>query len=242
MAASARGGDTRLRRRMAAALSRPAAQALPAALLAGHIRRAYARTAWDRPGREALAAEVASGQPVILAFWHGRLMCAGAFWDTGWGPFSTVTSRAYPGRLAGQVFRHFGLDTIAMHDRRANRAESLRLAREIRAGRSICLAVDGPLGPRRRAKTAPLDWARLTGAPIWLVGLSFTRYRQLDSWDRLLVPRAGGRACLLYRRWGTVEKRTDPAGIEALRARLEADLDAVTDAADRRLGHPEPLG
>jgi len=233
---------TRLRKRLAATAASPAAQAVPAALMAAHIRRAFARTGLETEGRAAIAEEIRAGQPVILAFWHGRLMCGGVFCASTWGPLTTITSQAYPGRLAGQVFRRFGLDTVAMHDRRPNRGESLALAREMRAGRSICFAVDGPLGPRRVAKMAPLDWARLTGAPIWILGFSLTRFWQLDSWDRLLVPRAGGRACLIYRRWGGVDKRIGAEAAERLRARLGADIDAVTDEADARLGHPAPLG
>jgi len=222
-----------VRRRVQAALASPAGQALPAALLAAHLRRTFARTEWEVEGRNALAEE-ARTRPVILALWHGRLICAARFWDTAWGPLTTLTSQAYPGRLAGQTFRRFGLATVAMHDRRGSRGESLPLARAMRAGMSIGVAVDGPLGPARVAKTVPLDWARLTGAPVWLVGFSATRVRQMDSWDRLVVPRAGGRAALIYRRWGAVDRRADTA---ALLPRLQADLDAVTLEADRRMGH-----
>jgi len=226
-----------VRRRVERALASPAGQALPAALVAAHLRRAFGRTQWHVEGREALAEE-AGARPVILALWHGRLMCAARFWDTGWGPLTTLTSQAYPGRLAGQALRRFGLETRAMHERRPNRAESLALARAMRAGMSIGVAVDGPLGPARQAKTVPLDWSRLTGAPIWLVGFSATRFWQMDSWDRLVVPRAGGAAWLLYRRFGTVDKRAGAEAIEAQRLALQTGLDALTEEADRRAGHP----
>ncbi|MEE4117420.1 MAG: DUF374 domain-containing protein [Paracoccaceae bacterium] len=231
---------TAMRKKVAGAVASPAGQALPAALIAAHLRRAFGRTDWLLEGRDALADEARAG-PVVLALWHGRLMCAARFWDTGWGPLTTLTSQQYPGRLAGQALRRFGLATRAMHDRRPNRGESLALAREMRGGMSIGVAVDGPLGPARKAKTVSLDWARLTGAPIWLVGFSATRFWQMDSWDRLVVPRAGGRACLLYRRFGTVDKRATAEVLEAERARLEAELDAVTGAADRRMGHAGPI-
>ena len=230
-----------LRKRAEAALASPAGQALPAALLAGHLRWAFGRTDWLVEGRDALGEEAQAG-PVILALWHGRLMCAARFWDTAWGPLTTLTSQQYPGRLAGQTLRRFGLATQAMHDRKPNPRESLRLAREIRAGMSVGVAVDGPLGPARVAKTVPLDWARLTGAPVWIVGFSATRFWQMDSWDKLIVPRGGGGACLLYRRFGTVPKRIDAQAMEAERERLGAELDRVTLEADRRMGHPASLG
>ncbi len=229
---------TRLRRRAERWLATPAAQALPAALLAAHLRQATRRTAWQDEGRAELAHEVRQGQGVILVAWHARLACTARVWDTGWGPLTTLTSQQYPGRLAGQVQRRFGLDTCAMHDRRPNLPLTRALLRGMRAGRSLAIAADGPLGPARVAKSVPLDWARLTGAPIWLVGYSLTRFRQLDSWDRLILPRAGGEGVLLYRRWGTIARDTSPEAMEAARARLGADLDAVTEEADRRLGHP----
>jgi hypothetical protein len=231
---------TAVRKRLARAVASPAGQALPAALIAAHLKRAFARTEWIVEGRETLAEEARAG-PVILALWHGRLMCAARFWDTRWGPLTTLTSQQYPGRLAGQALRRFGLATRAMHDRRPNRGESMALAREMRAGMSIGVAVDGPLGPAREAKTVPLDWARLTGAPIWLVGFSATRFWQMDSWDRLVVPRAGGRACLLYRRFGTLDKRATVEALATSRMRLQAELDDVSEAADRRMGHPGPI-
>jgi len=226
-----------LRKRAEAWLASPAGQAVPAALFAAYLRRGYAGTAWEMEGRDAFAVDAAAG-PVIVAIWHGRLMSGGVLWDRAWGRLTTLSSHQYPGRLAGQTMRHFGLDTRAMHDRRSNRAESLALARAIRGGMSVGIAADGPLGPARVAKTVPLDWARLTGAPVWCLGFSLTRYRQLDSWDRMILPRPGGRGCLVYRRFGTVARGAD---IAAARDRLQEALDAVTLAADRRLGHPGPI-
>ena len=232
---------TRLRKRAERWLGSPGAQALPAALLAARIRRATERTAWEEDGRADLAEEVRQGRGVLLVAWHGRLACIARVWDTGWGPLTTLTSQQYPGRLSGQVSRRFGLDTCAMHDRRPNLPLTRALAREVRAGRSLAIAADGPLGPARVAKPAVLDWARLTGAPIWLVGYSLTRFRQIDSWDRLILPRPGGRGCLIWRRWGTLARTTPAEALEAARHRLGADLDAVTDEADRRLGHAGPI-
>lgn len=230
-------GLRRLRKRVETAMARPAAQAVPALVVARYLSRVFARSEWIVEGRGALAQEASRG-PVILAVWHGRLLCAARFWDRSWGDLTTLTSQQYPGRLAGQAFRHFGLPTVAMHDRQSNRGESLALARAIRAGMSIGIAVDGPLGPARVAKTVPLDWSRLTGAPIWCVGFSASAMRQLNSWDNLMVPRAGGQACLLYRRWGVAEKTADA---ETARAALEEMLSAVTRAADLKVGHASEL-
>jgi lysophospholipid acyltransferase (LPLAT)-like uncharacterized protein len=115
----------------------------------------------------------------------------------------------------------------------------MELARSVRQGLSIAFAVDGPVGPAHHAQPMAVDWARMTGRPVWLFTYSVERYRRLPSWDRMVLPRGGGRGVILYRRWDAeVPRRMDEAGRERLRAKLGADLDALTLEADRLMGHP----
>lgn len=209
-------------------------------LLAGRVRNLAAQTDWTIEGRDGLAAEVAAGQPVIMALWHGRLPMSPSGWDPEWGPICVVTSSARPGRMVGSIMKRFGLGTMPMRDRKSNTSASLQVARMTRDGCSIGFAVDGPIGPKRLAKSVPIDWSRLTGCPIWLYTNSFERFRQLPGWDRPLVPKGRTRGCMLYRRWDVeVPKRLDPETREALRQRLQTDLDALTQEADQMMGHPK---
>ncbi|MEL6207528.1 MAG: hypothetical protein AAFR47_19775 [Pseudomonadota bacterium] len=227
-----------VQRRLETAASSPAGLAVPAMLLRAYLRHVFARTTWEHVGRDALGRVVAGGQPVILAMWHARLLSGAVFWDRAWGRSVSLTSTAFPGRLGGYAMVPFGIDTQPLRDRNPSRADLVTLTREVRAGTSLVIQADGPLGPAREAKRVPLDWARLTGVPIWLLGFSMERYRLLDTWDRMLVPKAGGRGCLIYRPWAhEVPKRADEAKMLALRAQLTADLDAVSEEADRRMGH-----
>ncbi|MEM1429600.1 MAG: DUF374 domain-containing protein [Pseudomonadota bacterium] len=210
-----------------------------AGLVARYLRRVYEGTDWTVTGRDALAAEVQGGQPVILCLWHGRLVIAPFVFDPAWGRLVTLTSKVWPGRTMGLAISGFGFESRAMHARRLNRATTTELFRLVRSGASLGFAADGPSGPAHSAQVGLIDWMRLTGAPLWMCTYSVEQYRNLEqSWDRLVLPKRGGRGMIAYRRWEvTPPKALDADTREALRIRLQTDLDALTLETDRAMGH-----
>lgn len=210
-------------------------------MVARNTRKLYDNTEWTFEGRDEIAAEVRAGTPVIIALWHGRLPMSTFGWDPAWGRFCVVTSTARPGRMVGRIMEHHHLETLPMRERKSNRSASLKVARMAREGVSFGFAVDGPLGPARKCKPIPIDWARLTGAPIWLYTNSFERFRRFKSWDNMVAPKSGGRGLMLYRRFGPVPKRIDDIHRDAYTNRLQSELDEMTNEADRRMGHATPL-
>ncbi len=208
-------------------------------LIARYLRRFHETTEWAVTGRDALEREVLGGQPVILCFWHGRLAIAPFLFDPSWGRMITITSTALPGRTMGGAVARFGFETLAMSDRKANRAQASELLRAVRSGASLGFAADGPLGPAHQVQAGLVDWTRLTGAPIWLCNFSVERYRILGrSWDRMVLPKRGGRGVVTYQRWDAeVPRALSPDARAHLIAKLQRDLDALTEATDAALGH-----
>lgn len=228
----------RLRRRFDAFSVSPAGLALPVRVLAGYPGRVDRRTAWRHEGAEALEQQLREDGPVVLAMWHARLLYGTRFWRPGWPPVMGLTSTAFPGQLGGQTMARFGIATQALHDSRPAQSDMRRVAKAIRGGASLVIQADGPVGPARKASSVALDWARITGRPIWLAAGSGTAFRQLESWDRMMVPRRGGEALFAYRPWGVdVPKRVTPDAMRDLQLRLTRDLDEWTGATDRKMGH-----
>ncbi len=62
------------------------------------------------------------------------------------------------------------------------------LIRHLEAGRNVGIAVDGPKGPFGRIHDGVLQLARLSGAAIVPLVARPSRARNLNSWDRTLVP------------------------------------------------------
>jgi len=62
------------------------------------------------------------------------------------------------------------------------------LRRELDAGHSVGLAVDGPEGPFGSIREGVLHLARLTGAPVVPLVARASRPIVLNTWDRTIVP------------------------------------------------------
>lgn len=174
---------------------------------------------------------------LILAVWHARFVMIGLSYE-GRGPMSALVSRHGDARMLGEVFRRLGYDLVFGSSTRGGVAALRDALRRVRKGDSIGLAPDGPKGPRRRAKPGAILLARLTGLPIVPVTFSAAGARRLRSWDRTLVPLPFRRGVFVFGDPLRVPRDADDDAQEQARATLEAELDRITDAADRLTGMP----
>lgn len=176
---------------------------------------------------------------VVLAVWHSRFALAPlSHLDA---PLVALVSRHGDGRMLGEVFRRLGY-ALAFGSSTRGGAQGMREAlRAAKEGSAIGIAPDGPRGPRRRAKPGAVALARLTGFPIVPVTFSANPAHRFDSWDRTLLPWPFARAEIAFGEPVRIPRDAGPDRQEAARRRLEAELDAITDEADRRVGlEPEP--
>lgn len=206
-------------------------------LFAAHIRFAHRTSRWRRTGFEAVDNAVRNGEPVIMTLWHQRLAMAPFLFDRSLGEICTLTSSGRAGRLGGQVMGRFGFDTVPMSSHKRHVALSRAVLGKIREGKSIGVAVDGPRGPARVASTVPLVWARSSGCRIFCVSFSANRLITLPTWDRMMLPMPWSSGVLMCGEWKqAVPRKVSEAETEALRLKLEAALNAITDESDRATG------
>lgn len=196
------------------------------------VRLAHATTRWDRVGEAEVARALETG-PVVLVLWHERLMMAGMHWPPAWGPMAAPHTPAPIGRIAGAVQAHVGFDPIPMATRQSNLAASREVLRRVRGGSGVAITGDGPRGPARALKAAPLDWARATGRPVFVYAWAQGRPRRMRSWDRMAWPMPFRRGAAVWRPWrDAVPRRGTAEETEALRLDLQRALDAVTAEAE----------
>jgi lysophospholipid acyltransferase (LPLAT)-like uncharacterized protein len=204
----------------------------------GWLARVQRRTEWETRGEEDLRAALAEG-PILLVLRHSRLMLGPFHWPAWAGDLSTLHDTSPIARIAGDTHRRRGLTPVAMSRRLSNLAMSRMVMERLRAGASIGITADGPLGPAGEVNDPPLDWARISGRPVFFYAFSTERQSRAQSWDRLLLPRPGGRGAVVFRAWeGTMPRKADAAAREAARASMKAGLDAATAEADAMLGLP----
>lgn len=211
-----------------------------ARLIAGYLRLCRATTRWDRRGLGDLRAALAGG-PVIVVFWHDVSMMAPAHWPAGGGPLTSLRDTSPAGRVSGAVQERFGLLPMAMAARASNRVASRAVLKRVAEGVSIGLTGDGPKGPVRVMKEATLDWARVTGCPLFLFAALPRRHRRLASWDRLILPLPLTRGIAEFRRWDVeAPRKAPPEVLAALQVRLAADLDRLAAEVASEVMAPPP--
>jgi hypothetical protein len=112
------------------------------------------------------------------------------------------------------------------------------ILRTLKKGECIGITPDGPRGPRMRATDGIVTIARLSGVPVIPAAWSARRRWALNSWDRFLVPKLFTTGVFV---WGApieIPRDADEAQLEALRLKVERELTAVTNEADRLAGAP----
>ena len=202
------------------------------------LARCQQGTDWQVRGEADLRAALAQG-PVLLVLRHSRLMLGPFHWPADAGDLSTLHDTSPIARIAGDTHRRRGLTPVAMSRRLSNLAMSRMVMERLRVGASIGITADGPLGPAGEINDPPLDWARITGRPVFFYAYATERQSRAQSWDRLLLPRPGGRGAVVFRPWDRAMPRRAEAGErEAARAAMKAALDATTAEADAMLGRP----
>ena len=213
----------------------PVLVGLVARLAYGWLRLCNRTTRWQIFGRDSLDAALSEG-PVIVVLWHEHLMTALLHWRGTGKPLMSLHDTSPIGRVAGAMEALAGLIPVAMSAKASNLAMSRRIRRAVQDGVSVGLTGDGPEGPRREMKTAPLDWARATGVPVFLYASAMRRQRRLDTWDRMILPLPFTRGVAVFERWDvSLPRRGAPDELDALRQKLEAAVSAQVARVERAL-------
>lgn len=185
-----------------------------------------------------MRAALAEG-PVLLVMWHSRCLMAQEHWPISDGILSTLHNNSPVGRLAGALHRRVGMQPFEMSRKHSNRVVSRTVLKRLKDGFSIGLTGDGPLGPALQLKDPPLEWARVTGLPVFCYAFSTSRGRRMNSWDRMLVPRPFGKGSCVFRRFpGKATRRMEPEAVAQMREELRAFMIATNAEADALAGVP----
>jgi lysophospholipid acyltransferase (LPLAT)-like uncharacterized protein len=104
-------------------------------------------------------------------------------------------------------------------------------------GGCIVITPDGPRGPRQRVPIGPIRLAKISGAPILPCTFAVARRRQFNSWDRFVVPLPFGRGQIIWGTPVTIAADATDADMDAARAKIEAEMNALMAQADMALGH-----
>lgn len=134
----------------------------------------------------------AKNGPVLLMCWHNRLNLF-AYAIEKWGNelnYAVVISNSGDGEILGAVVeRHSNMKAIRVaHDARHQALRAILKSIKVE-NRVIAITPDGPRGPRYQSKPGAVIAAKNTAANVIAVSWSASKFWQLKSWDKMLIPK-----------------------------------------------------
>jgi lysophospholipid acyltransferase (LPLAT)-like uncharacterized protein len=186
-------------------------------------------------GDEELERRFAAREPVILTFWHGRMVMM-PFAYRGRGA-CIMNSRHRDGELISRAIRRFGIEVVHGSSTRGWVGGLKGLLAANARGRDLVVVPDGPRGPRCRAKSGVIQLARATGAAIFPASHGASRAWVLRrSWDWLSIPGLFARVAYVVAEPMVVPQDAAAEEIEELTLELERRLNDATRRADAEVG------
>jgi lysophospholipid acyltransferase (LPLAT)-like uncharacterized protein len=187
-------------------LRNPAVQATLAWLFAGWMRFCFATIRWTRENQH-LAEDVwAKGGGVIPVFWHSRIALSTAAWPQDRAtPTKALVSLSPDGQFLARALDRMGFPAIRGSTEKPGKPGAAKggsaafreVLRQLRVG-GCAVTPDGPRGPANQMGEGVPLMAKLSGAPVLMMGLSCSPSIRLNSWDRALVPLPFGRGAIVW--------------------------------------------
>jgi lysophospholipid acyltransferase (LPLAT)-like uncharacterized protein len=192
---------------------------------------------FEREGAEHFEAFRRRGEPVIFLFWHSRILSL-AHLHRNEG-IVVLISEHRDGELIARLVERRGFGTARGSSTRGGARGLRHLLRALREGSDLAITPDGPKGPPRRFKVGALVAAQLSGAPLIPLAVGARSAARARSWDRFLLPWPFARIEAVYGAPIHVPRDADEETLKALAARVDAELNRLTDQVDRE--NPDPV-
>ncbi|MBI4978758.1 MAG: lysophospholipid acyltransferase family protein [Spirochaetes bacterium] len=143
------------------------------------------------------AEQIASGNAVI-GIWHSDFVVFSGFCSRHHRNIVIMTSYSDDGEVLSRNIKLLGGDVVRGDERRHGARALIGILNAYRNGNHIVFALDGPLGPRRKAKPGAVFASRKLERPLQPVICTAEKAWRFKSWDRLFIPKPFSRARLVF--------------------------------------------
>jgi len=131
-------------------------------------------------------------EQAIIVFWHNKLFymsyCVTARCIQKGRDVAVLISSSRDGEYMARAAEKLGAKVVRGSSSRLGEAGFRKLCRWAERGASLCVAPDGPKGPKYEVKEGTIYLAQKTGLPILPVSCRAKETLTLGSWDNFVVP------------------------------------------------------
>ena len=172
-----------------------------------------------------------SASGAIALAWHNRLLFfAPALPGEARNRTVAVISASRDGQYVADFLQYFNVGALRGSSRRQGANALLGAIHAIKEGKNVAFTPDGPRGPIYVLKPGPVVLASKTGAPIYPLGLNYSKYWSAKSWDAFQIPKPGAKISLVIGEPIYVPADLDADGIEHWRQIVEKAMNEINVA------------
>jgi len=185
---------------------------------------------------------IENGKPVIPCYWHQHhifgiwymLQLRKRGLRVGF-----LISPSRDGEVPAKIAESWGLRAIRGSSNRTG-ARALKELYELitREGISPVNTSDGPTGPIHKFKPGAIMLAQMSGAPILPLSWAASRYWQLSSWDRFIIPKPFAHIVIAVGEPRHVDRQLGMTELEPVQQELEQTLLNLQQKAGAALASP----
>ena len=148
-------------------------------------------------GEEHLLSLINTGKPIMVCVWHGRLLFPSWYIRLKTTNLHAIASRHTDAEIMARILKKWGYGLIRGSTRKGGRAVVQKMAEVFNNAGIVAVTNDGPKGPPRIAKAGSTATAIKYKVQIITITGSATKYWQMKSWDRFMLPKPFGKIQLI---------------------------------------------
>ena len=137
-----------------------------------------------------------TNEPCVVLFWHGRLALMSFayvhWWTNGQNPqrrAKVMISDHKDGEIIARVISFFGIGAIRGSSSKGAVKALAQSFRELKGGTDVIITPDGPRGPYHSVADGAVVIAQKQNAPIQILNYEASKFWQLKSWDKMIIPK-----------------------------------------------------
>ena len=185
-------------------------------------------------GEENLLNLAKAGKPIMVCVWHGRLLFPSWYIRLKITNLHVIASHHSDAEIMAQILKRWGYSLIRGSTKKGGKAVVLKMAEVFKNGGIVAVTNDGPKGPHRIAKAGSTGLAIKYNVSMVMITGSATKFWQINSWDRFMLPKPFGRIDIVVA--PPLEIATPPENNEEEIKLLSNYMNYYQDEVDRMTG------
>jgi len=185
-------------------------------------------------GEENLLNLAKAGKPIMVCVWHGRLLFPSWYIRLKITNLHAIASHHSDAEIMARILKRWGYSLIRGSTKKGGKAVVLKMADVFKNGGIVAVTNDGPKGPPRIAKAGSTGLAIKYNVSMVMITGSATKFWQINSWDRFMLPKPFGRIDIVVA--PPLEIATPPENNEEEIKLLSNYMNHYQDEVDRMTG------